>query len=399
VNSSSLEIEFYSERPVSVVSTISTMLGDRVFCGEHWDDFALAGLCLAQPGRALLLGLGAGAGIRPLFASGGISTVHAVDIDQESIDYARNLYANNFNTIAFNATQSDAMQFLADGSDPYDVICVDVYGDKKFIDYLSGRKFWELVRLRTSSTGFVMVNAFGLPWHLDPLTKNSLQTSMVRAAASAFDAMSIIPSRRNLTLLLSSSTLGVSSRSPAAPGQLSEPDQLGLRVQRARLGHSLRLAQLPPPMVAHMPAEISVLDRTLVEAWPAFLHILRDTAPGPLLDLANPLSALVRDVDYSYLTIKLLLGKGLLAAASFFPTFAAVEAFSNRDQLDPFWEMMSRSALEFYDASPEFVSQFLLPQMFASEARSPSPRQSVLARIASVMDTHERRMVGRPDDE
>lgn len=377
----------YAVSPVSVESRTSVLFGDRVFCGEHWDDFALAALCLDKPGRALLLGLGSGAGIRPLIATGMVSSVDAVDVSPTVVDGAMGLYRRRFPAVDLTAHVADACQFLADTNETWEIICVDVYQDDAYVEFMLDAEFWALVASRLSMGGAVMANAFGLPWHLEPLQPATPQCALVTRAAGQFPVAAAVPSRRNITLLLSRDPLSA-DRSDATPDRLTANDSLGLAIQRARLSHPLATRpDLVDLTVSDSPIlSLDAIDRVLIQSWDGFLATLRRVAPNPMLaGLRPPLPAVVRDAEYAYQATCKLLAASELAAASFFPTFAAVETFFDRDGLDRFWARMSDGAEGLIDLSPTFVTQFLLPQMFAAEARQPSPRPRRLQRCVDLL--------------
>ena len=53
----------YSNEPFQFIDNSSSFFGDRVFCGQYWDDLAIAGALTPSYGKILMLGLAKGAGI------------------------------------------------------------------------------------------------------------------------------------------------------------------------------------------------------------------------------------------------------------------------------------------------------------------------------------------------
>jgi hypothetical protein len=195
-----MSISLYSDPLLLLQSGDSLLAGDRVFVGNQPDDFALAGL-FTENGEVALLGLGLGAAIRAIKASAPRARLTAVEIDPRTAECARALYERYFPTIDFEILVQDAWQFVRSTNRRYDVVCVDIFQPDGYVTDLTDPAFWEDVRSCLNGGGVALVNAWGLPHHLEPLRPPSPQRSVADAFLTVWPEARYLPSRRNLLLL------------------------------------------------------------------------------------------------------------------------------------------------------------------------------------------------------
>jgi spermidine synthase len=100
----------------------------------------------------------------------------------------------------------DASDFPAYTSLPFDAICVDLYTESGYPNFVFDHLFWHKVRSGLEPEGVAIVNAFGLPAHLHPLIGETPQVQVIRAMQAEFRTVYALPYRRNMTLVGTSNT-------------------------------------------------------------------------------------------------------------------------------------------------------------------------------------------------
>lgn len=117
------------------------------------------GLNRLQPGKAqsaLILGLGAGSVLESLEQRGFKGRIKAVEIDPVVVKIAREVF--NLNRFKFELLEMDAALFVAEDSDTYDLIIVDLFLNDQVPVKFRQVHFWELVCSRLSDKGQLLFN-------------------------------------------------------------------------------------------------------------------------------------------------------------------------------------------------------------------------------------------------
>jgi len=135
----------------------------------------------AQPGRALIVGLGGGS-LAKLYQRAGW-TVDAVEIDTA----VTRLAAQDFGLKPFHARvyDGDGRRFLATTRQSYDLIVFDAYGSASIPFHLVTREAFALAKARLNPGGILALNVESVGWH-HPLVESlgrTLKTSFAHVVA------------------------------------------------------------------------------------------------------------------------------------------------------------------------------------------------------------------------
>jgi len=138
----------------------------------------------AQPGRALIVGLGGGS-LAKLYARASW-TVDAVEIDTAVTRLAR----QEFGLQPFHATvfDSDGRRYLARTDRKYDLIVLDAYGSASIPFHLVTKEAFALARSRLNPGGVLALNVEAVGWH-HPLVESLGRT----LTAAGFTHVTALP--------------------------------------------------------------------------------------------------------------------------------------------------------------------------------------------------------------
>lgn len=234
----------------------------QIFIGEYWDDFALpVFFCNTKHQSVLILGLGLGAGIRPLIATGMVANVTAVDVDINFINSAKKIYETNFSGLNVKIIHDDAEQFVSKHLEKYDLIWIDLYDEQGLPEFLTKPLFYEKLHRILNNSGVVAINLFTVPAHLRQLEGGTMPLQVSKLLTqSGFTLQFGIPYRQNFTLVArQNSSLTYISPQHLEISELNQmlrtKDQAGLLLQSLR---------------ARFASEVSIRDFGFNKGWNTF---------------------------------------------------------------------------------------------------------------------------------
>ncbi len=142
----------------SSVHTVRDTSG--VWTGYYYDYFALGPLMV--PGRrALVLGMGAGGGIRSMRLTAPDIGIDAVEIDPRVVEAATRWFGVDPADPRLRIHVMDARRFVARDRGTYDLVQLDVYQGGPYIPFhLVTEEFFRLTRGRMSDDALLMMNLF-----------------------------------------------------------------------------------------------------------------------------------------------------------------------------------------------------------------------------------------------
>ncbi|MFI5250951.1 MAG: spermidine synthase [Bacteroidota bacterium] len=114
-----------------------------------------------QPGKMLLIGLGAGSMVKNYVEEGW--KVDAVEIDPVVINLARKYF--NYRDGSSNLYRMDGRQFLITSKEKYDVILLDAFGSSSIPFHLITTEVFQLFKSHLNDKGILAVNVLSLGWH------------------------------------------------------------------------------------------------------------------------------------------------------------------------------------------------------------------------------------------
>ncbi|HWC79756.1 MAG TPA: hypothetical protein VG756_07320 [Pseudonocardiaceae bacterium] len=363
----------YTTSPL-LLSTPNTLLaGDRVFTGAQTDEFAVAGL-LAATDRVCLLGLAYGAAIRTLHTFLPDVHVTAVDIDAVSGTICVELYRRHFPRLPFDFVHQDALEFLLGGAEKFDVICVDLYLPEGYANLLSRPGFWTAVRDRLTPNGVVLVNAGGLPIHLEPLRPPSPQAALLTLLTRYWPNPRYLANKRNWTIILESAPTPdhtLADRALRANG-FTGADRAIAQLLPLRLRAAPRVGELPdiePESFTrqHIDAEIE-------RRWPTLTAALRQAgaARGIAPSRTRP-DVVVADPETGPTVLTTLLEQGSIVA-DFFASAAASLAMTREPEVGWFGQWLCDQADWLTEKHSDWLLRAGFPQALAMLACPLAPR-------------------------
>lgn len=366
----------YSASPLLLSTSATLLSGDRVFVGNQPDDFA-AGSMAGPAEEVCVLGLGYGGSLRPVLAVSPRSRVTAVDLDADMATVTGALFRQHFPGVGFRTVVADAAAFL-DGSRSFDLVLVDVYAGESYPGFLLTGEFWDRVREAVAPGGTVLVNAWGLPSHLRPLTPPSPQAALADLLAPRWNHARYLSCRRNMTVVLRDSWDGVPAEAARAE-DLNPLDAACYAVQRCRLARAEDFSVTPDTGQDHagrdVPTTPEQLDAEMAARWPAMLEEVRKHAEAAGADAS---AVGTRDFyyrrDVAVPTTLELVRQGHPAAA-LLPNVAAGLTFAGDDSLAWFGEWIADDAETLFAAHPEWFVRTALPQALALAASPLVPRR------------------------
>jgi hypothetical protein len=209
------------------VNTIESVVsGRRVFVGNQPDDFALAGW-LAPGDRISLVGLGYGGAVRSILAVAPDARLVGVENDAKLAALCDDYFSSYFSGISLSVVTVDARRYLQESMNNVDAICVDIYDDAGYPDFVFESDFWNSVLDALRPRGVVFINCWGLPGHLVPWTPPSPLPNLAHTISTSFPEMRYLKNRRNVTLVASVAPLRPLPRRPIAlSASLSRQDRI-----------------------------------------------------------------------------------------------------------------------------------------------------------------------------
>jgi len=359
---------YYSNRTQAIRGDNSHIEFDRIFCGQYWDELGCVPFLGGATGlsKVLMLGLGDGAAIRPILCSNQVDRLVCVDVDSESINGCRTIYAHNFPKLKFCIVQADAQRYLDQNQEKYDVIVVDLYTRDRYSPIVFAEEFHELLAQRLESGGHLVFNAYGVPMHLRPFEGNSAQAFLAQILWARWKVVRYLPYRRNATLIVGGPTFPrlEAHLNRAYPSGLKLSDRLAIDLMQIRLKSLPIVARscvrFNPEMTFH-----EAIDREMRRRWASIVPQI-DALAYPDFRIESP-SDILKLLDNWPVCVRLL---DRLAADEheLFPLIPILLAGEiNNNDLSADW---------FLDWSLEFLSnaqskarqtfvEFCLPQAFS----------------------------------
>lgn len=139
---------------------------------------------LSEPGRLLLVGLGAGS-VAKSFAAAGWQ-VDAVEIDPVVTRFAHEHFG--LQETEARVTHQDGRRFLLDQPEgTYDLIILDAFGSSSIPFHLVSREVFALIRSRLVIGGLLAMNVEAVGWH-DPLVD-----AVAATLAAEFNDVQVLP--------------------------------------------------------------------------------------------------------------------------------------------------------------------------------------------------------------
>jgi hypothetical protein len=164
----------------------SVQLGQGMLTGAYYDVLYLGPL-LAQGRRVLVLGMGGGTTVRAYRRFYPGARVTAVEIDPVVVRVAHE-YMGVERGSDLDVRVEDARPFLKRGTEPFDVIEVDLFAGGPYAPfYCLTREFFEAVRARLAPTGLVSMNVYA------PGGDRTLAEAVVATLAAVFPTVLEFP--------------------------------------------------------------------------------------------------------------------------------------------------------------------------------------------------------------
>ena len=126
--------------------------------GYYLDEFAL-GPVIVPAKNLLVLGMGAGGSIQASRAMAPELEIDAVEIDPQVVWVAQKFFGLPTNDAKLHVHIADARPWLAKHGAKYDLVHIDLFQGGPYVPfYLTTKEFFELVRVRMTESGALMVN-------------------------------------------------------------------------------------------------------------------------------------------------------------------------------------------------------------------------------------------------
>lgn len=329
-----------------------------------------------------MLGLARGGGIRPILSSTKELHVTAVDLDKNLVSQCRSQFTTDFPKLRFTSLVADARDYILTNQMLFDCIWLDVYLEDSYSELYFDENFFQHIRGRLTEKGVLMVNAYGLPNQFKPLTRGGAQAQHLLNLSRVFDFVSIVPHRRNMTIIAADNSPAVYPSSPHP--QLKQIDRRSVR------GHSLRLRDLRRVDIAEVNArpleslKFKIMDQQMQSFWPEMVADLQQlgcnlSAPIEILRLIEDpiLSAAVLDKALASRTELVLTCFPILCAAEFQMRDLNVEWLIN-------WFLSNIEQLQI--KTPYTFREIWLPQLWAIVLRAPERLDKHQNLLWSVME-------------
>ncbi|MFE5792803.1 methyltransferase domain-containing protein [Streptomyces sp. NPDC056503] len=364
----------YGATPLLLSTSATLLAGDRVFVGNQPDDFAVGPL-VGPADEVCVLGLGYGGSLRPLLAASPTSRVTAVDLDPGMATVTRALFRQHFPQAEFRTEVADAATFL-DGDRRFDLVLIDVYAGESYPSFILDADFWQRVH-RVTRGGTVLLNAWGLPSHLDPFSPPSPQHTLATLLAPLWPHARYLPCRRNMTVVLRDTWPDPETGLPALPSdldvRLTPTDAAVLRLQRMRL-HRAEPFRLPdggdaePAALTDVPTTPERLDAEMARRWPAMLDAVRAHAEAAGVDASAVGTRAFYDRPDIAVPTTLELARRGHPAAALLPHVSASLTFAGDTSLGWYGEWMADEAEKLAAELPDWLVRTALPQALAMAA-------------------------------
>ncbi len=183
-----------------------------------------------------MLGLGLGGSIRSILAANPAASITALDFSSDTTRLCTALHANYFPEVRFETIVADARRFTEHVEGAFDAICIDLYDDLGYPEFVFSVDFWAQVASVSSPVdGVVMTNAWGLPTHLGWSEHSEAQSAIAHGMRAALGPIRALPHRRNVTMISGDVAVPTELRiTPSCESLRSRIDMLQIRLLRLR---------------------------------------------------------------------------------------------------------------------------------------------------------------------
>ncbi|MBI2027910.1 MAG: hypothetical protein HYS98_08955 [Deltaproteobacteria bacterium] len=364
----SLEPVYKEIRTDKVQGLESFFLPHQIYSGKYWDEFSLPSLLLDFPHRVLMLGLGQGAGLRPILATGQVKEIVAIDNDISAIQETQRIYKKFFPKLQFSCIHQNAKEFLeSNTSNTFDIIWVDLYSSDGYGSDISNPSFYKLLKKMITPQGIIALNSFGLPPHLNPLGNDTFANLILFQLHTNFSHVRYLPYRRNFTFFASNNIF------PLPPfvlpqEHLKQGDKLVSQIQKLRLCSIIKSVPQQPNTETNSSAFIE-LQKKMSLRWFPFLEEFNNQCKACFKNnqsLEKP-QDLFKFFDDKVRAEQLLT---YLVAHNrkeniFFPVFIAAEKERFEDNATWFIDFVLKNWGFLFESIPQDFIHFYLPQTAA----------------------------------
>ncbi|MFS0593219.1 hypothetical protein AB1L05_16680 [Cytobacillus horneckiae] len=357
----------YSSRELLLNSIESLISSDRIFVGNQPDDFGIGGV-ISSGNKVLMLGLGFGGSIRPLISTIEDVQITAIDSDLNILN-ACSAIMNSYFPLLKNIKyiHGDATNFENYTLEKFDLICIDIYTEKGYPDFIFNDNFWSKVSESLTKDGKVIVNSWGLPYHLNPLFGNSPQKGIANMLIKNYKSVYSLPYRRNITFICSNSL--IEAKRINSMYELNVIDKLHLDLFLYRFTHSEKINFSSENEDVSILKNRDDIDNEMGIRWPSLISNINKHLEGNDLEKIDnkSLKELVYDEDRATKVIISQL-KNNDIEASFFPISIGALAFSESNKIDWFSRWLAENSKLLYEINPQWLINHALWQVLSIAA-------------------------------
>ena len=170
------------------VTQSTVKLGDPKHLVHDYTQTAMLALAVAEPKRALVIGLGGGS--MPMFVHAyyADAVVDVVDIDPAVVDVARKFFEYK-DAPPVKTYVEDGAAFVERAKDRYDVVFLDAYSPDFIPPQMATAAFFEKLAAHVSDRGVVVSNVWGPP--------NPAYAPMLATQKKVFKNVYVVQARRS----------------------------------------------------------------------------------------------------------------------------------------------------------------------------------------------------------
>jgi hypothetical protein len=250
-------------------------------------------------------------------------------------------YNEHFHSLPISFVLADAVTFLRNTDETYDLICVDLFDDTGYASCMSSPVFYTLLRSRLKPGAIISINCAGVPIYLDSFAPGSPLAPLLHVLQNvSFSNFYTLPYRRNTTLIISEMPiLGACSSMPPT-ANLKPSDRIALRVCHLR-SQSLSKVKPTPPKHTKINLSFATIDRYVRTKWRNYLAQLTDihqkfqTSRAGKTSAAIDLLSTLRNRDSGESFVRWTL-RHFPESASFFPAYLSAKT-AEGDSLHASW--------------------------------------------------------------
>lgn len=168
--------------------------------------------------RGLLLGLGAGTIPRIHEILNPEFRIIGVELDPKIVEIGKEFFGLDDLKNIKEIKVADARPFLAQSTDTYDVIEMDIFRETEIPFYLVSKEFFEITKSRLAPGGIFMMNIY------DPSGDRRIERPIANTAASVYPETYVVPAGAGSFLLIASEA----PLADVAPSAQADPRLVGL---------------------------------------------------------------------------------------------------------------------------------------------------------------------------